>query len=84
MACGSPASKAFIEMSRRISFSLNTSTAALMRSSVDDVMIDGLLALPGDGGVGAAEVEPGGQLLGSLVQRVVDLLAIDLADDVER
>ena len=28
LACGSPASKAFIDMSRRISFSLNTSTAA--------------------------------------------------------
>ena len=36
-ACGSPASKAFIEMSRRISFSLKTSTAALTRSSVDEV-----------------------------------------------
>ena len=46
--------------------------------------LDGLLALPGDGGVGAAEVEPGAQLLGRLVQRVVDLLAVDLAHDVER
>lgn len=36
-ACGSPASKAFSEMSRRISFSLKTSTAALTRSSVDEV-----------------------------------------------
>ena len=36
LACGSPASKAFIDMSRRISFSLNTSTAALTRSSVDE------------------------------------------------
>ena len=34
--------------------------------------------------VGAAEVEAGGQLLGGLVQGVVDLLAVDLADDVKR
>jgi len=46
--------------------------------------LDDLLALPGDGRVGAAEVESGGQLLGGLVQRVVDLLAVNLADDVER
>ena len=70
-------------MSRRISFSLKTSMAALTRSSVEEVMVMRLLALPFDGGVGAAEVEAGGQLLGGLVQRVVDLLAVDLADDVE-
>ena len=46
--------------------------------------LDGLVALPRDLGVGAAEVEAGGQLLGGLVERVVDLLPIDLADDVER
>src|SRR6201994_85561 len=34
-ACGSPASKALRLMSRRISFSLKTSTAALTRSSVE-------------------------------------------------
>src|SRR5256885_1924482 len=45
---------------------------------------DRLLALPRDGRVGAAEIEAGGQLLGGLVQCVVDLLAVDLADDVER
>jgi hypothetical protein len=45
---------------------------------------DGLLALPRDGRIGAAEVEAGGQLLGGLVQRVVDLLTVNLADDVER
>ena len=56
----------------------------MARSSVDEVMLDGLLALPLDGGVGAAEVEAGGELLGGLVERVVDLLAVDLADDVER
>src|SRR5258705_11610635 len=54
---------------------------ALLGGGGDD---DGLLALPGDGRVGAAEVEAGGQLLGRLVQRVVDLLAVNLADDVER
>ena len=32
-------SNAFMEMSRRMSFSLNTSTAALTRSSVDEVMV---------------------------------------------
>ncbi|SKW72353.1 Uncharacterised protein [Mycobacteroides abscessus subsp. abscessus] len=45
--------------------------------------LDGLIALPCDRGVGATEVEAGGQLLGGLVQRVVDLLAVDLAHDVE-
>src|ERR1700739_584150 len=46
--------------------------------------LDGLVALPRDLGVGAAEVEAGGKLLGGLVERVVDLLVVDLADDVER
>src|ERR1700730_5257816 len=46
--------------------------------------VDGLLALPRDGRVGAAEVEAGGQLLAGLVQRIVDLLAVNLADDIER
>jgi hypothetical protein len=45
---------------------------------------DVFLALPRDGCIGAAEVEAGGQLLGCLVQCVVDLLAVNLADDVER
>ena len=67
-----------------MSFSLKTSTAALARSSVELVISIGLVALPGDLGVGAAEVEAGGQLLSGLVQRVVDLLVVDLADDVER
>src|SRR3984893_3673377 len=40
--------------------------------------------LPRDGRVGAAEVEAGDQLLAGLVQRIVDLLAVNLADDVER
>ena len=38
LGCGSPASNAFIEISRRISFSLNTSTAALARSSVEETI----------------------------------------------
>src|SRR5690606_25799598 len=42
-----------------------------------------LLAGPLDLRAGAPEVEPGAELPGSLPQRVVDLLAIDLADDVE-
>ena len=71
-------------MSRRISFSLKTSTAALTRSSVEEVMVMASSPCHSMRGVGAAEVEAGGQLLGGLVQRVVDLLAVDLADDVER
>src|SRR5262252_3848471 len=39
---------------------------------------------PGDGCAHAAEVEPGADLLGSLVEGVVDFLPIDAADDVER
>src|SRR4051794_2120727 len=44
----------------------------------------GVLALPVDGGAGALEVEPGGDLACRLSQGVVDLLAVDLAHDVER
>src|SRR5690606_18732522 len=43
-----------------------------------------VLARPGHGGSGSAEVEPRGQLLGRLVERVVHLLAVDLAHHVER
>src|ERR1700722_8630027 len=46
--------------------------------------LDGLLALPGDLGVGAAEVEPGGEFLSGLVEGVVDLLPVELAHAVER
>src|SRR3954452_13061050 len=42
-----------------------------------------LLTGPRDGRVGAAEVETLRELLARLVQGVVDLLAVDLADDVE-
>ena len=70
-------------MSRRMSFSLNTSMAALTRSSVDEVMVTASSPCQAMRGVGAAEVEPGGELLGGLIEGVVDLLAIDLADDVE-
>ena len=52
-----------MEMSRRTSFSLNTSTAAFTRSLGGGHELDHLVALPGDGGVGAAEVEAGGQFL---------------------
>src|SRR6266542_5430926 len=38
---------------------------------------------PADGGADAAEVEAGRDLLGRLVEGVVDFLAVDLADDVE-
>src|SRR5580658_2275925 len=44
---------------------------------------DGLVAGPGDGRADAAEVEPGADLLGRLVQRVVDLLPVELGHDVE-
>src|SRR5919109_3110262 len=43
-----------------------------------------LVARPGDRGAGVLEVEALAQLLPGLVQRVVDLLAVDLGDDVER
>src|SRR5204863_791138 len=46
--------------------------------------LDRVVALPLDGGPGALEVEPGGDLARGLAERVVDLLAVDLADDVER
>src|SRR5690606_31416264 len=45
--------------------------------------LDLLLARPGDARPGAPEVETVGDLLGRLVQGVVDLLPVDLADDVE-
>ena len=37
----------------------------------------------GDGGLGILEVEAGVDLLGGLIDRVLDFLEIDLADDVE-
>ena len=46
--------------------------------------LDRVLTGPGDGGADAAEVEAGPDLLGGLVQRVVDFLTIDLRHDVER
>jgi len=74
----------FIEMSRRISFSLNTSIAALDAFLGGGGQLDAFFALPRDAGVGAAEIKACRQLLGSLVsQRVVNLLPVDLADDVE-
>src|SRR3954463_12001926 len=42
------------------------------------------LAGPGDGCTDAAEVVPVGDLLRGLIESVVDLLTVDLADDVER
>src|SRR3954454_22067410 len=42
-----------------------------------------LLPRLGDAGAGTPEVEPGAELLLRLVERVVDLLPVDLADDVE-
>src|SRR6516164_4479626 len=42
-----------------------------------------VLTRPGDGRAHAAEVEPGADLLGRLVKRVVRFLAVDLADDVK-
>jgi hypothetical protein len=41
------------------------------------------LTRPGDGRPDAPEVEPGTDLLGGLVKRVVGLLAVDLRSDVE-
>ena len=46
--------------------------------------LDRLVALPLDGGAGALEVEARGDLPCGLSECVVDLLAVDLADDVER
>ena len=44
--------------------------------------VDGVLAGPGDRGADAAEVEPGADLLGRLVDRVVNFLAVELGHDV--
>src|SRR5215470_10961856 len=46
--------------------------------------VDGTVPGPGDGCAHAAEVEAGADLLGRLVEGVVDFLPIDAADDVER
>src|SRR6266516_369642 len=46
--------------------------------------VDGVIPGPGDGRAHAAEVEPGADLLGGLVEGVVDFVAVDAADDVER
>src|SRR5437773_1779819 len=45
--------------------------------------VDGVLAGPGDRRADAAEVEPGAYLLGRLVDRVVDFLAVELGHDVK-
>ena len=81
--CGSPASSVLSEICRLTSFSLKTSSralAALLGARLDDDRLAG----PGDLGAGALEVVAGRRLLGGLVQGVVDLLAVDLAHDVER
>src|SRR5215475_3926667 len=46
--------------------------------------VDGAVPGPCDGRAHAAEVEPGADLPGGLVQGVVNFLAVDPADDVER
>src|SRR5215510_5579723 len=46
--------------------------------------LDAVLALPLDRRAGVLEVEPLRDLAGGLVERVVDLLPVDLAHDVER
>ena len=81
--CGSPASSVLSEICRLTSFSLKTSSSAAQRSSRVG-LDDDRLAGPGDLGAGALEVVAGRRLLGGLVQGVVDLLAVDLAHDVER
>src|SRR4051812_24218960 len=54
--------------------------AALLALRLDGDVVAG----PGDGGADALEVVAGRDLLRRLVQGVVDLLPVDLADDVER
>src|SRR5699024_3962011 len=58
-----------------------------VEDGLDPVFAVGLhlnrLAAPGDRGIGAAEVVAGVDLLRSLVEGIVGLLMIDLADDVE-
>ena len=71
-------------MFRLTSFSLKTSSAAAHPLLGLRLEADRLLARPVDLRAGAAEVEPLRQLLLRLVERVVDLLPVDLADDVER
>src|SRR5206468_6014028 len=46
--------------------------------------VDGVIPGPGDGRAHATEVEPGADLLGGLIESVVDFVAVDAADDVER
>src|ERR1022692_489479 len=45
--------------------------------------LHGVIAGPADGRAHIAEIETGADLLGRLVERVVHLLTVDLADDVE-
>ena len=80
---GSPASRTLSETPRLISFSLNRSSTAFARSSLFALISTALSPGPGDGRSHAAEVEPGADLLGCLVQRVVDFLTVDLRHDVE-
>ena len=83
-ARGSPASRIFSDCWRLISFSLNTSSTALARSSALAEISMPCLAGPLDLGAGALEVVALRDLARRLGQGVVDLLAVDLADDVER
>ena len=46
--------------------------------------LDGMIAGPGDGCPHATEVEAGADLLGCLVERVVEFLPVDFRHDVER
>ena len=83
-AAGSPASKAFNEMSRRDQLLLEHAQAGLRTLFRVGGDHDHLVARPRDSGVGAAEVVPLRHLLGGLVESVVDFLPVDLADHVER
>ena len=73
-----------MQMSRRMSFSLNTSTAALTRSSVE--LVSSMASSPFHAILVSVprKSKRVAELLGGLVERVVDLLAVELAHNVER
>ena len=75
---GSPASRTFSETWRLTSFSLNTSSTALGALLAVRLDLHSLIAGPGDRRPNATEIEPCADLLGRLVQRVVDFLMVDL------
>ena len=78
-----PKSSALSDTLRRTSFSSSTWVSAWSRASLSVRELDRLLAEL-DRGPGVLEVEAGADLALRLVDRVADLLHVELGDDVER